>query len=48
MTAVDGVIWEGLDDAGTVTSKSTVDDFQAAFDHQSDPSAPQPDFRSGL
>lgn len=35
MTAVDGVIWEVLDDtATTVTSRMTIDDFQRVLDRQ--------------
>lgn len=34
MQAVDGVIWEVLDDAGAVVEATTVDDFVRAFERQ--------------
>jgi len=34
MTAVDGVIWEVLDDAGRVVAEATLDDFRRALQRQ--------------
>lgn len=34
MTAVDGVIWEVLDDHGTVIDTATIDGFRRALQHQ--------------
>ena len=34
MTAVDGVIWEVLDDAGTIVDVATIDSFARALDRQ--------------
>jgi hypothetical protein len=48
MTAVDGVIWLAVDDAGAVRAEARVEDFQAVLNRQRDPAAPPPRRRSGL